>query len=58
VADRNLFDDQRLYRVLLIKARQQQRALLSVELSLVQAKADQLNALAALYKAMGGGWIT
>ncbi|TFI58662.1 efflux transporter outer membrane subunit [Sphingomonas parva] len=34
-----------------------QRALLTVELSLVQTEADQLNALVALYQAMGGGWI-
>jgi multidrug efflux system outer membrane protein len=33
-----------------------QRALLNVELSLVQAEADQLNALVALHQAMGGGW--
>jgi outer membrane protein, multidrug efflux system len=33
-----------------------QRALLSVELSLVQTDTDQLNALVALYQAMGGGW--
>jgi NodT family efflux transporter outer membrane factor (OMF) lipoprotein len=33
-----------------------QRALLNVELSLVQIEADQLNALVALYQAMGGGW--
>ncbi|PSJ38950.1 efflux transporter outer membrane subunit [Allosphingosinicella deserti] len=33
-----------------------QRALLNVELSLVQIGADQLNALVALYQAMGGGW--
>jgi multidrug efflux system outer membrane protein len=33
-----------------------QRALLTAELSLVQTEADQLNALVALYQAMGGGW--
>lgn len=33
-----------------------QRALLNVELTLVQIEADQLNALVALYQAMGGGW--
>ncbi|WP_030539798.1 efflux transporter outer membrane subunit [Sphingobium sp. DC-2] len=33
-----------------------QRALLSAELSLVQLRVDQLNALIALYQAMGGGW--
>lgn len=33
-----------------------QRALFSAELSLEQARADQLNALVALYQAMGGGW--
>jgi len=33
-----------------------QRALLSVELTLVQTETDQLNALVALYQAMGGGW--
>ncbi|AUW57721.1 RND transporter [Sphingobium sp. SCG-1] len=33
-----------------------QRALLTVDLSLVQLEADQLNALVALYQAMGGGW--
>lgn len=33
-----------------------QRALLGVELSLAQTLADQLNALVALYQAMGGGW--
>jgi len=33
-----------------------QRALLNVELSLVQVEADRLNALVALYLAMGGGW--
>lgn len=34
-----------------------QRALLTVDLSLVQAEADQLNAYVALYQAMGGGWV-
>lgn len=33
-----------------------QRALLNVELALVQVEVDQLNALVALYQAMGGGW--
>ncbi|KQN34805.1 RND transporter [Sphingomonas sp. Leaf407] len=33
-----------------------QRALFSVELSLEQVRADRLNALVALYQAMGGGW--
>jgi len=33
-----------------------QRALLNVELSLVQVESDQLNALVATYQAMGGGW--
>jgi len=33
-----------------------QRALFSAELSLEQTRADQLNALVALYQAMGGGW--
>ncbi len=33
-----------------------QRALFSAELSLEQVRADQLNALIALYQAMGGGW--
>lgn len=33
-----------------------QRTLLAVELSLVQLRADQLNALVALHQAMGGGW--
>ncbi|MCC2981076.1 efflux transporter outer membrane subunit [Sphingomonas sp. IC4-52] len=33
-----------------------QRALLNVELTLVQLRADQLNSLVALYQAMGGGW--
>ena len=33
-----------------------QRSLLNVELTLVQLRADQLNALVALYQAMGGGW--
>jgi len=33
-----------------------QRALLGVELSLIQLEGEQLNALVALYQAMGGGW--
>jgi outer membrane protein, multidrug efflux system len=33
-----------------------QRALLSVELSLVETEVDTRNALVALYQAMGGGW--
>jgi NodT family efflux transporter outer membrane factor (OMF) lipoprotein len=33
-----------------------QRALFSAELSLEQTRADQLNALVALYQALGGGW--
>lgn len=33
-----------------------QRVLLAVELQLVQAESDQLNAYVALYQAMGGGW--
>lgn len=33
-----------------------QRALFSAELTLEQTRADQLNALVALYQAMGGGW--
>lgn len=33
-----------------------QRALLNAELSLVQVEVDQINALVALYQAMGGGW--
>ncbi|WP_315761789.1 efflux transporter outer membrane subunit [Sphingomonas sp. Y38-1Y] len=33
-----------------------QRALLNVELTLVQTEADRLTALVALYQAMGGGW--
>lgn len=35
-----------------------QRALLTVDLSLVQARVDTLNALVGLYQAMGGGWTT
>jgi hypothetical protein len=34
-----------------------QRALLNVELSLVQVESDQLNALVAINQAMGGGWM-
>ena len=33
-----------------------QRALLSADLGLVQLRADQLNALIALYQVLGGGW--
>jgi NodT family efflux transporter outer membrane factor (OMF) lipoprotein len=33
-----------------------QRTLLSAELSLVQLRADQLNARVTLYRALGGGW--
>lgn len=33
-----------------------QRVLLNVDLNLVQVRADQLNALVALYQAFGGGW--
>lgn len=33
-----------------------QRGLLGAELSLIQARADALNARVALYQAMGGGW--
>ena len=33
-----------------------QRALLSADLNLVQLRADQTNALIALYQALGGGW--
>lgn len=33
-----------------------QRALLSADLGLVQLRADQMNALIALYQALGGGW--
>ena len=33
-----------------------QRNLLNAELALVQARADQLNALVALHQAVGGGW--
>lgn len=33
-----------------------QRSLLSAELTLIQARADRLNALIALYQALGGGW--
>lgn len=34
-----------------------QRGLLGAELNLVQARADRLNALIALYQALGGGWV-
>ena len=33
-----------------------QRSLLAIELSLVQLRADQTNAVVALYQALGGGW--
>jgi outer membrane protein TolC len=33
-----------------------QRGVLAAELALVQARADELNALVALSQAMGGGW--
>jgi NodT family efflux transporter outer membrane factor (OMF) lipoprotein len=33
-----------------------QRSLLSAQLALVQARADRLTALVALYQALGGGW--
>jgi NodT family efflux transporter outer membrane factor (OMF) lipoprotein len=33
-----------------------ERALLSTELALVQARADRLNAAVTLYQALGGGW--
>ncbi|MGC1303977.1 MAG: TolC family protein, partial [Caulobacteraceae bacterium] len=33
-----------------------ERALLSAELSLVQSRADRLNAAVSLYEALGGGW--
>ncbi len=33
-----------------------QRGLLAAELSLIQARADRLNATVSLYQAMGGGW--
>lgn len=33
-----------------------QRGLLSAELTLIQARSDQLTALVTLYQAMGGGW--
>ncbi|MGR6329294.1 efflux transporter outer membrane subunit [Sphingomonas sp. XXL09] len=33
-----------------------QRGLLTAQLSLVQARADRLNAYVSLYQAMGGGW--
>jgi NodT family efflux transporter outer membrane factor (OMF) lipoprotein len=33
-----------------------QRALLATELSLVQARTDELNAAVALFQALGGGW--
>jgi outer membrane protein TolC len=33
-----------------------QRGLLGAELTLLQTRADQLNAAVALYQALGGGW--
>jgi multidrug efflux system outer membrane protein len=33
-----------------------QRSLLAIDLSLVQLRADQANAVVALYQALGGGW--
>ena len=33
-----------------------QRNVLNADLSLAQLRVDQLNALVALYQAMGGGW--
>jgi NodT family efflux transporter outer membrane factor (OMF) lipoprotein len=33
-----------------------QRSLLTIDLSLVQLRADQANAVVALYQALGGGW--
>jgi multidrug efflux system outer membrane protein len=33
-----------------------QRALLTAQLAVVQARSDELNATVALYQAMGGGW--
>ncbi|WP_295631696.1 efflux transporter outer membrane subunit [Novosphingobium sp.] len=33
-----------------------QRSLLAIDLSLVQLRADQTNAVVALYQALGGGW--
>lgn len=33
-----------------------QRNLLSVQLALVQARSDRLNASVSLYRALGGGW--
>jgi outer membrane protein TolC len=33
-----------------------QRGVLTAELSLIQARADELNALVALTQAAGGGW--
>src|SRR3546814_5132367 len=33
-----------------------QRSLLNTDLSLVQLRTDQLNAVVSLYKALGGGW--
>ena len=34
-----------------------QRGLLSVELALIQARTDRLNAIIALYQSVGGGWV-
>jgi len=42
--------------VLLLEVLDAQRALLDAELGLTQAKRDTLNAVATLFKAMGGGW--
>jgi len=33
-----------------------QRGLLSTELALIQARADQLNGAVSLFQALGGGW--
>lgn len=33
-----------------------ERGLLSAQLSLVQARTDQLNAIVTLYQSLGGGW--
>ena len=41
---------------LLLEVLDAQRALLDAELGLTQAKRDTLNAVATLFKAMGGGW--
>jgi multidrug efflux system outer membrane protein len=34
-----------------------ERSLLSIRLSLAQARADRLNAAVSLYQALGGGWV-